>query len=386
MRRTYGYGSYRGKSGFRTFLKIVAVALALVLALLVAAFFFLQRYIVYSADGVRLELPFFTRADEPPPPSQPIVVETPAPIIVTPEPTPTPAPHYARMITIPNDVLQGDAVKGLFDRYDEDPTVEADYPGFGQATQLIFNMKGADGMLGYISDVPLAREVRSSGADPVRQEGIESANQRLGGILYNAAYLSCFKDNTAPYNNNSLALRTAIGNWRAPGDQRWMSPQVAAARQYITDLCVELMGTLNFNDLILDAAAFPAEGDLSLIIQGDRYDPAALADTVTDFYAQVRSALGDYLGRQMGSEPYRLGIVTDKTTLQDGANPLTGQTLDALVKYADRIYADLGGEDPAAYWEALRARGVEKPEEFLIAVLKEPPAEDVSYSWAILPE
>lgn len=387
MRRTYGYGSYRGKSALRTFLKIVAAALALVLVLLVGAFFFLQQYIVYSADGVRLELPFLTDGDGGPPPSQAIVVETPDPVIVTPEPTPTPAPEYARMITLPNDVLRGDGVKGLYDKYHAgDRSVVDDYPGFEQAGQLIFNMKGADGKLGYISGVPLARAVKSSGADPARQEAIVLANDINGGILYNAAYVSCFEDNTAPYNKNSLALRTAIGNWRAPGDQRWMSPQVAEARQYLTDLCVELMGTLNFNDLILDNAAFPTEGDLSLILRGERYDPDAFTATITDFYRQVREALGEYLGRRIGSEPYRLGIVTDKTTLKDGANPLSGQTLDALIKYADRIYADLGGEDPADYYEILRERGVERPEEFLVVVLKEPPAEDAPYGWAVLPE
>lgn len=381
MRRNYGYGSYRGKSAFRTFLKIVAAALALVLILLVGAFFFLQQYVVYSADGVRLELPFLTERDAPPTPSQVIIVETPAPVIVTPEPTPTPAPSYTRMAALPSDLLVDDEVRNLSER-DGGEGLKA-YPGAFGATQFIFSMKGYDGKLGYISDIPLAKEVKSSGADPARQEGILAANGGNGNGLYNAAYLSCFQDNTAPYNKNRLALRTSIGNWRGPGDIRWMTPQSEEARQYLTDICVELCG-LGFTDLILDYAAFPKDGNLNLILKGDRYDPASFAETVTGFYRQVREALDGTQKREQ--TPFRLGIVTDKTTLRDGVNPTSGQTLDALLQYADRIYADLEGEDPAAYLALLRDRGVEQPEEYLVVLLEAPPLGDAPYSWAILPE
>lgn len=386
MRRNSGYGTYRGKSKFRAFLKIVIAVLLIVLALLVAAFFFLQQYMVISADGIRFEIPFFQEQPSPTAPD-PVVVTPSTPVIVTPSPEPEPEPVYARMIALPGDVLHGDNVKELYDRhFAGDSSVEETYPGFGTATQLIFNMKGYDGKLGYISDVPLAKELRASGADPVGQEGIVMANDINGGILYNGAYLSCFRDNTAPYNQNNLALRTSIGNWRGPGDVRWMSPQVPAARQYVIDLCAELMGKLQFTDLILDNAAFPSEGNLNLLVEGDRYDPATLTETVTGFYGELREALSETLSRHRGSQPFRLGIVTDKTTLDDGANPLTGQTLDALCRYADRIYVDLEGADPAGYYEKLEAAGMEDPGEDLVVILDAPPAGDVAYSWAVLPE
>ena len=50
-RNHYGYGAYRGKSKLRTFLKFVIAVLAVVLVLLVGAFFFLQRYMVVSSTG-----------------------------------------------------------------------------------------------------------------------------------------------------------------------------------------------------------------------------------------------------------------------------------------------------------------------------------------------
>ena len=156
MRRNNGYGSYRGKSKFRTFLKIVIAVLLIVLVLLVAAFFFLQQYMVVSADGIRFEIPFFQEQQPSPSQSTPVIVESRPPVIVTPSPTPEPEPEYTRMISLPGDALHDDNVKGLFDRYlAGDTAVEETYPGFGSATQLIFNMKGYDGNLGYISDLSL---------------------------------------------------------------------------------------------------------------------------------------------------------------------------------------------------------------------------------------
>lgn len=55
------YSGYRGRPGVRDVLKIAAVLVALVALLAAAGLMIAQRYIVYTDDGVRLELPFFHR-------------------------------------------------------------------------------------------------------------------------------------------------------------------------------------------------------------------------------------------------------------------------------------------------------------------------------------
>lgn len=139
-----------------------------------------------------------------------------------------------------------------------------------------------------------------------------------------AAYVSCFRDNTAPYQNNQLALRTSIGNWRGPGEIRWMTPENSDVRDYLAGVCGEL-AQLGFDEIILDYAAFPTEGDLSLILTGDRYNPDTFSQTVDAFYQQVRQAIGT------GENAPVLSIVTDKTTLEQGTNALSGQTLASPV-------------------------------------------------------
>ena len=59
------YDSYHGRNRFATAFKVLIAVLALILLAALAALFFLEPYIVYSSDGVRIELPFF-RDEEPP--------------------------------------------------------------------------------------------------------------------------------------------------------------------------------------------------------------------------------------------------------------------------------------------------------------------------------
>lgn len=376
MRRNYGYGSYHGRGGFRTFLKVVIAILAVVLVVLVAGYFFLQQYAVVTDEGVRFEIPFFRNDTPTPSPSDPIVIETPS-VIVTPTPTPEPEPTfmYERKALMSSDILRlGDEAKQYF--YDLENKGEFN-------VGPIFTMKGTDGLLGYVSKLPLAKDMRTSSADLTLNTGAQSVNDINAGMMYNGAYISCFRDDSAPYHRNSLALRSGGGNWRDALNTRWMSPASADARDYVLGVCKEAMD-LGFRELVLDYAAFPADdGRLAQITKGDAYNSATFEATISGFYAQVREAI-DLRWPTEGSIKPKLCIVSDKLTLDEGRNPTTGQTLESLVQYADRIYVDLEGADPVPYYEKLKTAGMTRPEENLVLLLQEAPVGEVPYSWAIL--
>lgn len=372
MRRNYGYGSYHGRGGFRTFLKVVIAILAVVLVVLVAGYFFLQQYAVVTDEGVRFEIPFFQKTPPSPSPSEPIVIESP-PVIVTPTPTPEPEPEflYQRGRLMGADVLQ----KGV----DAKAALEA----IETPVTPIFTMKGTDGLLGYVSKLQLAKDMRTSSADLTLNTGAQSVNDINGGVWYNGAYIACFRDDSAPYHRNSLALRSGGGNWRDALNTRWMSPASADARDYVLGVCKEAM-SLGFRELVLDYAAFPADdGRLGQITKGTAYDSTTFETTVSGFYAQVREAIDLDWPVENALKP-KLCIVSDKLTLDEGSSPATGQTLAALVKYADRIYVDLDGADPAPYYEKLKTAGMTRPEENLVLLLQAAPVGDVPYSWAVL--
>ena len=61
MRTSYGYSTYRGRTRTQKILSWIIAVLVLVLVLAVAAFFFLQKYMIYTDDGKgHLELPAFS--------------------------------------------------------------------------------------------------------------------------------------------------------------------------------------------------------------------------------------------------------------------------------------------------------------------------------------
>ena len=81
MRRN-GYDSYHGRRRGRTVLLILITALLIILMLSLAALFFLEPYIHYSSDGVRIDLPPLfqkTEDDNPPDSTAPLQFTTPTP-------------------------------------------------------------------------------------------------------------------------------------------------------------------------------------------------------------------------------------------------------------------------------------------------------------------
>ena len=57
------YGGYHGRTTVRDVFKVIVALAVILLMLAVAVLVFGQRYITYTDDGVRLELPFFRREE-----------------------------------------------------------------------------------------------------------------------------------------------------------------------------------------------------------------------------------------------------------------------------------------------------------------------------------
>lgn len=359
MRKNYGYGSYHGRGGFRTFLKAVIALLAAVLVVLVAGYFYLQQYAVVTDEGVRFELPFFQPKDPAPTPDSPVVIETP-PVIVTPTPTPTPEPTEPPIhaVSLPRTAL-----------YDGTAQTQMEAAG---GTAALFDMKADDGTLGYVSEVQMAKDLRTSDSNPAINAAITALT---GSELYTVARVSCFKDDAAPYRNNALAIKSNSGyNWKDAANVRWASPTNETMRQYIVDICLEL-ARLGFDEIVLDNAGYPTQGHLEYIKVGDAYDTAKLSTVIGDFYVQVKTALAAY-------PDVKLSIRTTEDAL-DGTDLLSGQTAANVVKNAQRVWVAPAAKDETDYAALLTAAGMEEPDANL--VLTAAAAGDKENSWAILP-
>ena len=331
------YNSYRGRSRFATVVKVLIVVLVLALLAALAALFFLERYIVYSSDGVRLELPFFQKEEPPEEPSR-VVVETAPPTA-----SPTPEVEEERFRAV------------LLDRSALTDGTAAEQTAAAGANAAIFDMKADDGALAYASQLPLALEmgVSDGAAD---SDAISALND---GELYTVARVACFRDNTAPRWRNSMALRTAQGNWRDATDTRWLSIQSPAAREYVIGVCREL-AELGFDELLLDCCGFPTRGDMDRLQPGENYNPDDLTGPVEDFFAELEAALA-------GFPDLRISVVTNSNVLSGQADG-TGQTLELLEEYDVRLLAP-GEEGPL-------------PLDTAVPILDRPGTADAS--WAVL--
>lgn len=307
MRRN-GYDSYHGRSRGRTVLKVLIGVLLVLLVVSIAALFFLEPYIHYSIDGVRLELPFFQGAEEDPdPPTDTVPIQ-----VATPSPSPTPEPETDyRGVLLPVSALS-----------DGTALTQAEAAG---ATTVLFEMKSIDGTLAFETQSALGTARDTDG-------GNETIAQFTAGETETAAHLSCFRDNALPRTDRSLSIHSSGGNWWDDQQVRWCSPMSERMRSYITDLCREL-AELGFDELVLDNCSFPNRGGTSAILSDDNYDPAALTETMETFFQELETALTDYPDIQVS-------VVTSLTVLNGGSDG-SGLTLDLLKQYADRVFVEV---------------------------------------------
>lgn len=307
MRRN-GYDPYHGRSRGRTVLKVLIGVLLVLLVVSIAALFFLEPYIHYSIDGVRLELPFFQGAEEDPdPPTDTVPIQ-----VATPSPSPTPEPETDyRGVLLPVSALS-----------DGTALTQAEAAG---ATTVLFEMKSIDGTLAFETQSALGTARDTDG-------GNETIAQFTAGETETAAWLSCFRDNALPRVDRSLSIHSSGGNWWDDQQVRWCSPMSERMRSYITDLCREL-AELGFDELVLDNCSFPNRGGTSAILSDDNYDPAALTETMETFFQELDAALTDYPDIQVS-------VVTSLTVLNGGSDG-SGLTLALLKQYADRVFVEV---------------------------------------------
>ena len=305
---TRGYGSYRGRSPLKKFLKIFAAVAAVLVLLGAAAVIYLQQYLVVSKDGVHLVLPFFQQEK---PNDQPQVVTPNQPVAETPEPTPTPTPEPEALQPVP---LSRQALT--------DGTAVSQVEAAGGDCAL-FDMKDDNGTLGYVSAMELPVSAGLSADDPELNEAIRALNDTEG--LYTIARVSCFKDHNITDYDRSLSIFTNSDyRWTDPDGIRWISPTNADVRDYLTSLCVELAG-LGFDEILLDNAGYPGVGNLHYIKKGSAYDETKFASVIDGFYAQVAAALADH--------DVKLSVVTTPEALS-GTDALTGQTPANLARFS----------------------------------------------------
>ena len=328
------YSGYRGRKTLNEILKWIAALLGVLVLLVLLGLMLGQDYIVFTDRGPRLELPFFRPAEG--------TSELDGNVNVVVEQdgqggTNSAAPVMAALELPVEAVLSGEVTELLAQ---------------AEANALILEMKSPQGTLGWVAQSSLAARAEVN----AQTQGINSAllewNQ---GEVYTIARVTCFRDNTMPYNFNDMALRASYGNWRDELGLRWLNPDSQTARDYLIGLCAEL-AELGFDEILLDCYGFPYEGNLESIVQGASYQTGAFTQTVEEFLDEIRQEI----------QPHEtvLSLRVDRAML-GGETALGGVTAAGLERLADRIWMLGDGAQPALP-DLLAEAGISKGGERLV--------------------
>ena len=315
-------GGYRGRRTITDILKLIAIALAVIVVLVLAGLFYLQKYLVYTDEGVRLELPpilqMFRREGKEPDASASLPDPGDISVVIdsgsgTGQPPAEPEkPSLAIQLPV-EDVLNGTAAAKLEE---------------AGADTLILEMKAPDGKLAWYSEDYTAQWAEVS-APQSNNDALKQWNEEV----YTIARVCCFRDDSAPYSRNKLALRKGNYNWRDELGLRWLSPAHEESQEYIANLCGEL-AALGFDEIVLEQWHFPVGGKTENISRGDRYNPDAFTTELESFLNQVVEAVN---GSSTGLTTVSLRFTGDM--LGEGS-ALSGVTPQLMLQYGNQLWCD----------------------------------------------
>lgn len=283
--RRQNFSNYQGRTTAREMLRILIILLAVLLFLAVAALLFGQRYIVYTDEGIRLDIPFFRQEESPSSGglSGPVkVIEVPGDDTSKtdqsvpetqpdPEPEPEPEVYWMRAVWMTLDELESGGMQAVRQ---------------ANANTVVLDMKQEDGRLNYVSALPLAQDLDAE------QDRISSVMELLHAENIRViARVSCFRDNILG-NKDEYAILTNSGyRWRYDDVNRyWVSPTNERIREYIADVVGEL-AALGFDEILLENCNYPIQGELGWIRRGDAYDLDRLKEYIGDMLDRAQKAV-----------------------------------------------------------------------------------------------
>lgn len=243
--------------------RIGTVTLVVLLILLVAWLcwvVWLQRYVVYTSDGAKLDFDVSSyevsgQVAEPKKAEQNISI------------------YYnegANAIDTSNEMTQISGYYITSDMFQQDMSnVLLQIERLPAGTPVMIDMKGAYGSFYYQSQLPNA--VISASTDIQAVTNLVTKLQMKG--FYTIARISAFRDREFGNNNVSsgLYMLSRKGLWMDTGGMYWLDPSSPTATNWIASVVLELK-SMGFNEVLLDNFRFPASDQY--IFNGDK--PAAL--------------------------------------------------------------------------------------------------------------
>ncbi len=354
---------YRGKRKYSWIITLLAMLLVIMLALGVWLFYYLQRYIVYDKDGLRLDLsaqrddilhPGAAEQTAPPVPSARVDVE----IVVEQR-------DYSDIQTDAGNNLH--TIRGIFVPAKDvtENTLKYYAENMGDFDALVLELKGSDGFLRWHSGVAAADSFAVNGTleltellEPLKEKGI-----------YLIAEISALSDSAMAQRNAPIALKSAVtGQAFTDADGvSYLDPYSESTRAYLLALLAELQ-RMGFDEVLLSGVNCPDSDALQFSKQMTQ-----TPDSVT-----AVSSLALWLREQADALELRLSALIDPDALHSEGGK-AGQNAVLFFKAFDRVAVETDYNSVAADAEALVSALGGQSDTRIVAVTEDYTPELASY-------
>ena len=353
---------YRGKRKYSWIITLLVFVLVVLILVAVWLFYYLQRYIVYDKESLRLVLPA-ERADTLPLPdavSQPVSVPKVDVEIVVDQ------TDYSGVSTDAGQELT--PMRALFVSAEELTEQNLAYyaGGIGDFNAIVLELKGPDGFLSYRSGIPLAESYAVNGSLELAEalEKLKAQDIRL------VAQISGLIDETMALRNGPIALKNAVTESVFQNSKgAWLDPYSDTARAYLRDFLQELHD-LGFDEVLLSNLYCPNSENLQF----------SKSMTLTPDPVSAVSSLALWLRGEADAIGITLSAIIEAETIAAGESETVGQDPEVFFKAFDRVAFETAKADSSVCISALEeALGSGDPELRILPITENYAPERDSY-------
>ena len=314
------------------------VTLGVLLIAAVLLFYGLQKYIVYTSDGVKLELPILSSAQSDGSGSQSAGTSASDTSVVI-DPT-----DYSNIDATAGQNLS--AVKGILVPYGDinAAAVQKAADRLSKGNALVLQLKTETGKLAWASSVREATAYDLAGAADLKSIVADLKSKKPDVWL--VGELCCCVDDLMAARNSPLALKKTDGSPYTDGTGAWLDPYNAEGRNYIVALAKELAG-MGFNEILLTQVCHPDT------------DPAGIAYSAASTTSGASSAVTGYtlaVTRALKGSGAVISAVCTRDAIAGKTGNLNGQSIEVFMKVFDRVYCYTSAAEYKTYMDYCAAR------------------------------
>ncbi len=315
---------YRGKRKKVAPVVIIAAIVLVIIIFAVMVFYGLQKYIVITNDGIKLDIPFInggTSVMSEDDDGNVIIKydEVKAELVVG-------EADYSNVMASAGDGLSEFKAGFISAGNVNESTVNNYVAAHEEFNAIILELKPSSGNLAWKSGVEFANAYGLNGQTELKPI-ISSLKEKN---IYVAAQVNCFVDSALASHYSQMILTTDSGMQYTDGTGTWLDPYNSDLRNYIISLCREL-ADMGVDEIIFNNVKIPSADVYTYAFSASTSTAPTATSAVSGFALDVTRALK--------SSGAKISVRCDsETALTVGEDLSTGQNAELLFKVFDRVY------------------------------------------------